>query len=98
MPSIFENQFRSSASKLTGDLRHRSLIQKSLKGYEKSRDEKQARFQDWEAARLAAAETKWEAINHPDKYLCEFADNLTRHGPKNFCARTACAAHKYIVH
>ena len=97
MPSIFENQFRSSASKLTGDLRHRSLIQKSLKGYEKSRDEKQARFQDWEAARLAAAETKWEAINHLDKYLSEFADNLTARGTKVFWASTAEDARNYIL-
>ena len=97
MPSTFENQFRSSASKLTGDLRHRSLIQKSLKGYEKSRDEKQARFQDWEAARLAAAETKWEAINHLDKYLSEFADSLTKRGTKVFWASTAEDARNYIL-
>ena len=97
MSSIFESQFRASATKLTADLRHRSLIRKALKGYEKSRDEKKARFQDWEAARQAAAETKWEAINHLDKYLSEFADNLARRGAKVFWASTAEDARNYIL-
>ena len=83
MSSIFERQFRASATKLTADLRQ------ALKGYEKSRDEKKARFQDWEAARQAAAETKWEAINHLDKYVSELADNLAKRGTKLFWASTA---------
>jgi L-lactate dehydrogenase complex protein LldG len=42
MSSVFENEFRASATKLTVDLRHRALIRGSLKGYEKNRDEKRA--------------------------------------------------------
>ena len=30
----------------------------------------------------SAAETKWEAINHLDKYLTEFADKLEARGTK----------------
>jgi L-lactate dehydrogenase complex protein LldF len=97
MPSIFENQFRASATKLTADLRHRSLIQRSLKGYEKNRDEKIARFQNWEAARQAAAETKWETINHLDKYLSEFTNNIVKRGAKVFWASTAEEARDYIL-
>src|SRR5215469_3156170 len=97
MFSIFERQFKASATKLTADLRHRSLISKALKGYEKSRDEKKARFQDWEAARQAAAETKWEAINHLDKYVSELADNLAKRGTKLFWASTAEDARNYIL-
>jgi L-lactate dehydrogenase complex protein LldF len=97
MSSIFERQFRASASKLTTDLRHRSLIRKALKGDEKSRDEKIARFRNWEAARQAAAETKWEAINHLDKYVSEFADNLGKRGTKLFWASTAEDARNYIL-
>ena len=78
MSSSFENEFRASATKLTADLRHRALIRTSLKGYEKNRDEKRAGFQSWELARQAAAEAKWEAVNHLDKYLLEFVDKLNK--------------------
>jgi L-lactate dehydrogenase complex protein LldF len=97
MSSVFENEFRSSATKLTADLRHRALIRASLKGYEKNRDEKRARFQSWESARQAAAETKWEAINHLDSYLSKFADNLAKRGAKVFWASTAEDARNYIL-
>jgi L-lactate dehydrogenase complex protein LldF len=97
MSSVFENEFRASATKLTADLRHRALIRTSLKGYEKNRDEKKARFQSWELARQAAAETKWEAINHLDSYLSKFADNLAKRGTKVFWASTAEDARNYIL-
>src|SRR6516162_6749028 len=97
MSSSFENDFRASGTKLTADLRHRALIRTSLKGYEKNRDEKRARFQSWESARQAAAETKWEAINHLDSYLSKFADNLAKRGAKVFWASTAEDARNYIL-
>jgi L-lactate dehydrogenase complex protein LldF len=97
MSSSFENEFRASATKLTADLRHRALIRTSLKGYEKNRDEKRARFQSWESARQGAAETKWEAINHLDSYLSKFADNLAKRGTKVFWASTAEDARNYIL-
>ncbi|MBV8175652.1 MAG: iron-sulfur cluster-binding protein [Verrucomicrobia bacterium] len=95
--ATFASEFKRQATKLTADIRHRSLIAKSLKGYEKSRDEKKGRYQDWEAARQAAAETKWEAINHLDKYVSEFADNIARRGAKVFWASTAEDARNYIL-
>src|SRR5262249_31761120 len=97
MSSSFENEFRASATKLTADLRHRALIRASLKGYEKNRDEKRGRFQSWESARQAAAETKWEAINHLDSYLSKFADNLEKRGARVFWAGTAEEARNYIL-
>jgi L-lactate dehydrogenase complex protein LldF len=97
MSSSFENEFRASAAKLTADLRHRALIRTSLKGYEKNRDEKRGQFQSWESARQAAAETKWEGINHLDGYLSKFADNLAKRGSKVFWASTAEDARNYIL-
>jgi len=67
--SAFAREFNEQAAVLTGDLRHRQLIQTALRKYEAVRDKTKASFQDWAAARQAAAETKWEAINHLDKYL-----------------------------
>ena len=46
---------------LTHDLRHREIIQTALRNYEVVRDKREARFRDWQSARQAAAETKWEA-------------------------------------
>jgi L-lactate dehydrogenase complex protein LldF len=97
MSSSFENDFRSSARKLTADFRHRAFIRASLKGYEKNRDEKRARFQSWESARQAAAETKWEAINHLDTYLSQFVDKLAKRGTKVFWAGTGEDARNYIL-
>jgi L-lactate dehydrogenase complex protein LldF len=67
---------------MTKDLRHRSLIQTALKKYEVARDARKARFQDWQSARQTAAEIKWDAINHLDKYLTELVDKLEARGTK----------------
>lgn len=67
---------------MTHDLRHRGLIQVALGNYEAVRDRTKSAYQDWEAARQHAAETKWEAINHLDRYLTEFAAKLEARGTK----------------
>src|SRR5437016_3467152 len=79
MSSIAE-EFKSQARQLTRDLRHRQLIQTAIHKYEGARDKTKAAFQSWPEARQAASATKWEAINHLDKYLVEFADKLTARG------------------
>ncbi len=73
-------EFKTSAKRLTADLRHRGLIQKALSGYYVKRDENKARFQSWQGARDLAAEIKYEAVNHLDKYLVEFADKIAARG------------------
>jgi len=97
MSSTFAKQFKERSTELSADLQHRSWIQKSLKGYEKNRDEKQNRFQNWEAARQSAAETKWEAVNHLDQYLIEFTNKISARGTKVFWASTAREAREYIL-
>ena len=73
-------EFKTMAKRLTADLRHRSLIQKALSGYYAKRDENKSRYQSWQGARELAAETKFEAVNHLDKYLVEFADKIAARG------------------
>src|ERR1700738_2991498 len=97
MATPFATEFNERAIEKTADLHHRAWIRKSLKGYEKSRDEKRNRFQNWEAARQSAAETKWEAVNHLDRYLAEFADKIEARGTKVFWASTAKDARGYIL-
>ena len=90
-------EFNESARRYTLDLRHRDLIQKALAGYYAKRDEYKNRFQNWSGARDLAAETKWEAINHLDRYLDEFVSRLEARGAKVFWAPGAQEARDYIV-
>ncbi len=90
-------QFKKDAGRLTRDLRHRGLIQRALGGYYIKRDEQKSKFQDYESARVAAAETKWEAVNDLDKHLVEFARNATANGMKIHWAETGEQANEIIL-
>jgi L-lactate dehydrogenase complex protein LldF len=92
----FAEQFKEQASQLTRDLRHREIIQTALRKYEVVRDKSKAAFQDWQAARQAASETKWEAVNHLDKYLIEFVEKIEARGTKVHWASTAQQARDII--
>lgn len=92
----FAAQFKQQAWRLTRDLRHREIIQTALRKYEVVRDKSKAAFQDWQAARRAASQTKWEAINHLDKYLLEFVEKLEARGTKVHWATTAQQARDII--
>src|SRR5215831_365920 len=91
------SEFKADAVKLTQDLRHRQIIQTALRKYEVVRDKNRAAFQSWQSARQAAAETKWEAINHLDKYLVEFTDKLAARGTKVHWASTGAQARDIIL-
>ena len=90
-------EFKEAARRNTADLGQRDLIQKALAGYYVKRDEFKSRFQSWPGARDAAAEIKWDAVNHLDRYLDEFASKLETRGTKVFWAPDAQAARDYIV-
>jgi L-lactate dehydrogenase complex protein LldF len=88
--------FKQQAQLLTRDLRHRQLIQIALGKYEVVRDKTKAKFKHWEAARQAAAETKWEALNHLDQYLTAFTSKLEARGTKVHWASTGEQAREII--
>ena len=90
-------EFKRDATTLTKDLRHRSLIRTALKKYEIARDSKKALFQDWQAARQTASEIKWDAINHLDTHLAEFARNLEARGTHVHWASNAEQAREIIL-
>jgi L-lactate dehydrogenase complex protein LldF len=90
-------QFFSDANEMTGDLRHRALVQKALGGYYLKRDEFKARYVSWQEARQAAGEIKWEAVNHLDRYLDQFAQNIAANGAHVFWAEDGKAARDYIL-
>jgi L-lactate dehydrogenase complex protein LldF len=90
-------QFAQQARIVSGDLRHRSLIRNALRNYEIVHEQRKGNFQDWQAARQVAAKTKWEAINHLDKYLQEFTEKLESRGTKIHWASTAEQAREIIL-
>jgi L-lactate dehydrogenase complex protein LldF len=95
--NILAKEFKKDATRLTHDLGHRDRIQTALKKYEVQRDRRKASFQDWQSARQTAAEIKWEAINHLDKYLEEFATKLEARGTKVHFVSTAEQAREIIL-
>jgi L-lactate dehydrogenase complex protein LldF len=90
-------EFKTQARLLARDLRHRSLIQTALRNYEVVRDKNRDAFQDWQAARQAAAEAKWEAVNHLDDYLAQFVKRLEARGTKVHWASTGEQARAIIL-
>jgi L-lactate dehydrogenase complex protein LldF len=95
--SVQSKEFTESATRYTADLTHRSLIQKALAGYYVKRDEFRNRYQSWPEARKVAAEIKWDAVNHLDRYLDEFVSKLEARGTKVFWAPGAKEAREYVV-
>jgi len=90
-------QFKKEATTLSKDLRHRAFIRGSLRKYEVARDSKKVRFQSWQQARNAASEIKWQAINHLETHLVEFAKNLEARGAKVHWASNAEQAREIIL-
>ena len=90
-------EFKQDATRITRDLRHRAIIQNALKKYEVARDSKAAKFQNWQEARQTAAEIKWDAVNHLDKHLVEFAEKLEARGGKVHWAGNAAQAREIIL-
>jgi L-lactate dehydrogenase complex protein LldF len=90
-------QFTQQAEVLTHDLQHREIIQTALRKYEVVRDKTRGAFQDYPAARQAAAETKWEAVNHLDHHLESLASKLEARGTKVHWATTGEQAREIIL-
>lgn len=94
--SAAAQQFKRQAEVLTHDLRHREIIQVALGKYTVVRDRTRGAFQDYQAARQAAAETKWEAVNHLDKHLEQLAARLEARGTRVHWASTGDQARDLI--
>jgi L-lactate dehydrogenase complex protein LldF len=90
-------QFLDQARAITRDTRHRALIQTAMRNYDTARRGSEARFQDWQAARDAAAEIKWEAVDHLDTLLTQFTARLEARGTQVHWASTADQAREIIL-
>ena len=90
-------QFKEAAGRVTADTRQRQFIRTALGNYEIARDKRKAAFQSWESARQSAAATKWEAINHLDTHLEQFAAKLEARGTKVHWASNGAQAREIIL-
>jgi L-lactate dehydrogenase complex protein LldF len=90
-------QFKTQANEKARDLRHRQVIRTALHGYEIVRDKCKDSFQSWESARQAAAEIKWEAVNHLDTHLEALVAKLEARGTKVHWASTGAQACEIIA-
>jgi len=90
-------QFKLASRRMAPDTRHRGIIQTAMGKYEVVRDQRKLWFQDWQGARQLASQTKFEAVNHLDKYLDQFARNLEARGTKVHWAGNAEQARDIIL-
>ncbi len=89
--------FHEDAQRVAPDRRHRGIIQTAMGKYEVVRDQRKLWFQDWQTARNLAARTKFEAINHLDRHLEQFARLLESRGTKVHWAGNAEQAREIIL-
>jgi L-lactate dehydrogenase complex protein LldF len=89
--------FSEDAQRVSGNLRHRGIIQTAMGKYEAVRDQRKAWFQDWQGARVLASRTKFEAINHLDRYLEQFVRLLEARGTKVYWASNAQQGREIIL-
>ena len=96
MSSPFQ-QFKARTEIRAHDVRHRQIVQSALANYTSARNQTRAAFQDYPAARQAAAVTKWNAINHLDTYLQQFVSKLEDRGTQVHWAGTGAEACQIIL-
>jgi L-lactate dehydrogenase complex protein LldF len=90
-------RFEHDATAKAADLRHRAVIQKNIGTYDVSVAKGKMRFADWQNARSHAAAIKWETINHLDRYLVQFEQNVLANGGHVYWAETAEDARGHVL-
>lgn len=90
-------QFHTDSNRTTADTSRRAFVRKALLGYQGTRRKSESAFASWQQARDAAAEIKYQGVNHLDKYLCEFEEKFTAQGGTVFWASTGVQACDYIL-
>ncbi len=90
-------QFLRDAATKSADLVHRDIIRRNMESYDTAHLKGRGRFKNWEAARSKCQEIKREAVNHLDKYLLQFEENVVAHGGHVFWAADGEEACAYIT-
>jgi L-lactate dehydrogenase complex protein LldF len=75
-----ESDFQERSARVAPDLEHRARMTRQLRLYSTQRSAREALYGDFQAARRAATETKWQALMALDRHLTEFSDKLEARG------------------
>ena len=90
-------QFQTDANRTTADEPRRAAVRKALGNYSSARGKTEHAFVSWQHAREAAAEIKYEGVNHLDRYLREFEEKFTARGGRVYWASNGAQAREYIL-
>ena len=96
MSGTAAQQFLRDAAEKSADLVHREIIQRGMESYDAAHAKGRTRIQDWEAAREKCQEIKREAINHLDRYLLQFEEQVVARGGHVFWAANSEEACTYV--
>ena len=95
-PDTPAQRFLRDAAVKSADLAHREIIRFNLESYHVAHQKGRMRIRDWEAATRRCQEIKREAVNHLDKYLLQFEQNVTARGGHVFWAEDSEQACRYV--
>lgn len=90
-------EFLRAAVRESSDVAQRQALRRAIDQYDAAVQRGCAQFFDYEAARQKCYEIKWEALNHLDKYLLQFEENVKARGGHVFWAETAEDARRYVA-
>jgi L-lactate dehydrogenase complex protein LldF len=89
-------RFLQDAAVKSADLVHREIIQRGMDSYDAAHLKGRSRIKDWEAARDKCQEIKRDAINHLDRYLLQFEEQVKARGGHVFWAANSEEACSYV--
>jgi len=89
-------EFKKNAVRTVKDLQRRQLVKTALGNFEIARNDKVARFQDWQKARYVAAKLKWEALENLHANIQRLEENLKKNGAIVHWAATAEEARRIV--
>ena len=96
MSQTAAQRFLQDAAVKSADLAHREIIRRGMESYDAAHLKGRARINDWEAAREKCQEIKREAINHLDRYLLQFEEQVKARGGHVFWAANSEEACTYV--
>jgi len=96
MSATVAQRFLQDAAAKSADLVHREIIRRGMESYDAAHLKGRARIKDWEAAREKCQAIKREAINHLDRYLLQFEEQVIARGGHVFWAGNGQEACAYV--
>ncbi|NQU11235.1 lactate utilization protein [bacterium] len=90
-------QFHAAAAAKAFDEHHRAIVRRNTVTHAQAVARGQTRFAAFENARRHAAASKWEAVNHLDRYLEQFEQRILANGGTVAWAETGADACRYVI-